>query len=59
MHSKRLSLRLMAAMKIQVDIFLLFSLIITKKDKVLPTNPNGSYTGNQYLAIYLVTLKVM
>ena len=46
----------MAAMYVQVDILLLFGLIITRKDKVLPTNPNGINTGNQYIAIYFATL---
>ena len=46
-HSSRLSLKLMVAMYVQVDILLLFGLIITRNDKVLPTSPIGINTGNQ------------
>ena len=44
-----LSLILIAAMYIHVDIFLLFGLIITRNAKVFPTRPMGTKIGNQYL----------
>ena len=48
----------MAAMKMQVDIFLLFGLFITRKDKVLPTRPIGTNVGSQYVPLNEAILKV-